>query len=264
MIRQNKKLQKTVNKQFHETRKKVGDHSEIFLRNSHPKIFYLGAKKEQLKQCIQDSLNQSKGFSLGKIRDICLIILWAPIKVPWTWIKLLFKPYVRTDTHGPLGMNGLRWLEFRYIVRRWSLFILLLTAVFLAAFIPLRMLVNQCEACDNPPFEKPLGGVCKAKNGSATVPAQSEAECTYIDTPSWQNGVWVRPMSSTGYWLLATCYLLLAAGRLLPTTCLVHLAYCSGCVPWPRLSPCSLLLAPCSLLLAGLKLHSLLRGLTPL
>lgn len=37
--------------------------------------------------------------------------------------------YVRTDFDGPLGIHGLRWLEFRYIVRRWSLFILTLTAV---------------------------------------------------------------------------------------------------------------------------------------
>lgn len=57
-------------------------------------VFWLGKKKEQLRQCVRDSLEKSEGFSLGKVRDISLIILWAPIKVPLTWVKLIFKPYV--------------------------------------------------------------------------------------------------------------------------------------------------------------------------
>ena len=51
VVRHNKELQKTVNKQFHETRKKVGDHSEVFLKSSHPVIFMLFCAVSMLFLC---------------------------------------------------------------------------------------------------------------------------------------------------------------------------------------------------------------------
>ena len=172
-------------------RQAVGHFSGIYLQQHQPVIFALGVKKEQLKRMIHESLQKSQGFSLGRIRDILKMLILAPIKVPWTWIGLIFKPYIKVD-EGPLGMHGLRWLEARYVIRRWSLFLLIFAALATAIIVPLRILINQCEACENPPFQKPLGGICYGP-GNSTVVAYSEAECNYVgaNVREWVDGVWM-------------------------------------------------------------------------
>eukprot|EP01043_Picozoa_sp_COSAG02_P008344 COSAG02_NODE_265_length_26599_cov_13.943698_9_plen_1428_part_00 len=184
-----KEAQREAAQNWVAVRQVVGHYSTIYLKEHQPAIFALGVKKEQLKLMIHESLQKSQGFSLGRIRDVLKMIILAPVKVPWTWIGLIFKPYTKVE-EGPLGMHGLRWLEARYIIRRWSLFVLVFVAIAIAIIVPLYTLIDQCEACENPPYTKPLGGICRGPSNT-TVVAHSEAECHHIGETQWVDGVWV-------------------------------------------------------------------------
>ena len=55
------------------------------------------ARKAVWRERLRESCEKSRGCSCGQARKLLQTVLMAPLVIPWTWIKLIFYPYIRAE-----------------------------------------------------------------------------------------------------------------------------------------------------------------------